>query len=91
MSKRQRRVCQHPPLDTFIAFKGKGGARVWRCSHCAKEDVWRDGWEFFGRYECLACGAPDVLVVTCSDACRAAYKPADPALALEIAALRGSR
>ena len=81
-----RRRCQqpHPPLSAFIAFQGKGGARVWRCSHCGKEDVWRDGWQSYGPVEC-ACGAQGTLAVVCSDACRDAYRPASPALAIEMA------
>lgn len=84
MTKRQSRACAHPPLDSFIAFKGKQGARVWRCSHCGKEDVWRDGWTYYGAVECLNCSQTEVLAVVCSDACRDAFKPSDPALRLEL-------
>lgn len=91
MTRRRTTTCDHPPMRTFIAFEGKGGARVWRCSHCGREDVWRDGWEFYGSYECLVCSAPRVLAVTCSDACRAAFTPTDPSLALELARPRGFR
>lgn len=83
---RTSRKCNHPPLDTFIAFKSNGGSRVWRCSHCGREDVWRDGWQYFGPLECLGCGGVGARAVLCSDACRRAFKPPDPRLALEIAA-----
>lgn len=78
------RRCNHPPMSSFIAFKGKNGATVWRCSHCGKEDVWRDGWEYFGSMECR-CGNAGVYGVTCSDTCRAAWKPTDARTALEVA------
>ena len=80
--------CKHPPMSAFIAFQGKNGAQVWRCSHCGKEDVWRDGWEYFGTLECRVCWKAGVEAVTCSDACRMAYKPSDPALALTLAEAR---
>lgn len=82
------RVCHHPPLDSFIAFRGKGGSRVWRCSHCGNEDVWRDSWAYFGPVECLSCQGSGVEAVTCSDKCRAEFRPSDPKLALEIAEWR---
>lgn len=81
-----RRKCDHPPLSAFIAFKGKRGATVWRCSHCGKEDVWRDGWQYYGPLECV-CGATGATAVVCSDACAAVYRPTDPSLALELAML----
>ena len=77
-----RKTCQHPPMSDFIAFRGKGGAKVWRCSHCGKEDVWRDGWQYWGSIECRACWAPEVFAVMCSDACAKAYKPTHPVMAL---------
>lgn len=81
------RKCTHPPLDAFIAYRSKGGSKVWRCSHCGKEDVWRDSWCYYGPLECR-CGGPGVEAVMCSDACRAAFRPRDPRLALELAALK---
>jgi hypothetical protein len=82
----KRKKCQHPPLNTFIAFQGKAaGTRVWRCSHCGKEDVWRESWLQFGSIECPVCCREGVLAVLCSDACREAFKPSDPKLALLIA------
>ena len=88
---RPRKTCQHPPMSKFVAFQGKRGAKVWRCSHCGKEDVWRDGWEYFGTLECRVCSREGVEAVVCSDACRAAYKPSEPSLALAIAHLEARR
>ena len=78
--------CTHPPLSAFIAFRGaNGGACVWRCSHCGREDVWGIGWSAYAPVECLYCKGSGVEAVVCSDTCRDAFKPNDPVLALEIA------
>ncbi len=81
---RPTRTCAHPPRSSFIAFQGKNGATLWCCSHCGKEDVWRDGWEFFGAYECRCCWAPEIYAVLCSDVCRRAYQPKNPKVALMV-------
>lgn len=82
---RTRKACNHPPLSKFIAFKANSGSKVWRCSHCKKEDVWRDGWQYWGCIECRVCQSPGVHAVLCSDKCRDAYKPTDPVMALDLA------
>ena len=82
------KTCQHPPITAFIAFQGKLGACVWRCSRCGKEDVWRDGWQFFGSYECRVCSMAAIFVVLCSDECWQKFKPTDPKVALDIARCR---
>lgn len=83
----RRQKCDHPPLSAFIAFKGKNGCTVWRCSNCGKEDVWRDGWQYYGPWEC-SCGGDGVQAVCCSDKCAEVYRPKDnPKLALELAGL----
>lgn len=79
-----KRACNHPPLSHFQAFKSNAGRVVWRCSHCGKEDIWGDGWKYFGPIECR-CGATGVRAVVCSDKCAADFKPSDPALALDLA------
>jgi hypothetical protein len=84
----RRRKCEHPPISDFVAFKGKRGATVWRCSHCGKEDVWRDGWQYYGPVECLGCGGSGARAVLCSDECVSNFKPSDPALRLELAKQR---
>ena len=48
--------------------------------------LWRDGWTYYGAVECRNCWQAEVLAVVCSDACREAFKPSDPALRLELAA-----
>lgn len=82
---RKRTTCDHPPMATFIAFQGKQGARVWRCSVCGTEDVWRDSWGYYGSLECLVCGWAGMQAVFCSDACADAWKPSDAKIALAIA------
>jgi hypothetical protein len=48
---------------------------VWRCSDCGAEDIWREGWRYFGTFECKKCGLPEVERVECP-VC-AARKPAE--------------
>jgi len=79
------KTCKHPPMRTFIAFQGKNGAKVWRCSHCGKEDVWREGWNYFGSIECRICMTAGMEAVFCSDGCAKDFTPSDPRLALEMA------
>lgn len=82
---RRRKRCDHPRQETFIAYQAKRGARVWRCSVCGTEDVWREAWKYYGSLECHVCGLAGMQGVFCSEACARAWRPTDPALALEIA------
>lgn len=62
------------------------GIRIWKCSHCGKEQPWGEGWASYGPLSCSMGHEPCVQEVACSEACRKALRkshPKDPALASE--------
>lgn len=62
--------CAHKTLNDHS--KVVGGARIWRCSVCGKEERWSDAWSYFGTLECRLCWVADIEFVCCSEACRVA-------------------
>jgi hypothetical protein len=61
------RNCSHLNSRDHVVRTLKGGRRVWTCTKCGTEDVWRDGWQMFGfiHGECPKCWEDVVDFVLC--------------------------
>jgi len=38
------------PVEFYSVSRTPAGKRIWRCSQCGHEGIWRKGWMWFGSW-----------------------------------------